>query len=84
MSKELNAPMRDKYWKEITADEKCDRMRMIVKNLQNALSHAQQTIEQLNRHVHSANEIYFRESRKVGQVEAIRLRGKAGDDEVYF
>ena len=81
---EIMEAKREKYWKELTADEKVDRMRIVVKDLEKQLSWAQQTIEKLNRHVHSANEIYFRESRMMGEVEVGDLRRKPMDDDVYF
>lgn len=82
---EISKVGREKYWKELSAEEKCDRMRTIVKHLQNALGQAQQTIEQLNRHVHSANEIYFREPPGFGVVEAGGPNRRPTDDnEVYF
>ncbi len=75
---------REKYWKELTADEKLERMRMEVKQLRNRLDAAQQTIQQSRQHVHSANEIYFRELRRGDVVEVEGPRRNLNDDEVYF
>jgi hypothetical protein len=43
---------REKYWPELTTDERIERMREVVRRLQNQVSAIAETVEELQNHRH--------------------------------
>lgn len=80
---------REKYWKELTDSEKIDRMRIVVKRLQESLIYISNQIDDFPNHIHNSKGEAIVENR-LGQVNI----GKAGmimqtsfskdSDEVFF
>lgn len=49
---EMKAPVRPKHWKELTADEKIERMRERVQQLQSQNDTLRNIVEDLRKHEH--------------------------------
>jgi len=50
---DFGGPVRQKYWSELTAEEKLERMRGILKNAIGELNHVRQELLRLRKHQHS-------------------------------
>jgi len=75
------APMREKYWKECSQEEKIERMRKEVKRINMRLDRALIGLEKLMRHAHLRNELVFFDLRYDVNLDT---RSKINDDETYF
>ena len=78
-------PHREKWWSELTSDEKIERMRQVLKNIQTDLQFFHGRVENLMRHDHSNQKIVVPlEERGYGAVNVGRsLQGEKPDD-VWF
>jgi predicted RNase H-like nuclease (RuvC/YqgF family) len=74
---------REKYWEECGVEEKIERSRVEIKNLQRIVQHLEGIIHNLTEHSHVAEKmvIPFNDHRSQGE---IGLRRGRGDKEVYF
>ncbi len=54
---ENHKPSREKYWSELDADGKIERMRQEVKNAQRRLAEAEEKVRQLLQHNHNGSDI---------------------------
>jgi len=73
---------REKYWKELDHEKKIERMRDIIKNLENKVQAFGEMVKKLNGHIHSDNQMFFREQPYGGA--GAQFRRKPNDDEVWF
>ena len=53
-------PVREKYWKELTDQEKIERLRFTIKQQQGFINDMARHLEQLVNHDHLNNKIVFR------------------------
>lgn len=82
----LSLEAREKYWKELSGEEKVERMRQEVKNLQNSQVASNRTIRKLENHSHSNDALRrllvpFESSYGEGRVTGRSIKD---EDEVYF
>ena len=85
LSVEKDRPCREKYWSELSIEEKIERTRNQVKSLQSQIGHLDQKIDQLLEHAHFDGKIVITLDRygHGGDKEEGRIRG-SGKDDVYF
>lgn len=53
----ISRPSREKYWKELTADEKADRMRVILKQAIDKIERLEDKIETMTQHIHADGKV---------------------------
>lgn len=77
---------REKWWSELTTEAKIERTRVVLRQIMSQLHFLQQTLNNLNNHVHSGNDMYFKEPRwGYADVAAERpMHSGPGKDDVYF
>ena len=77
---------RPNYWKELKCEEKIERMREIVKSLQNGFSYIENRLSKLEQHIHNKNgEAVYEEKFSRSGFGEVTQRGNIKDsDEVYF
>ena len=80
LTQEMKAPQRQKYWKELTPDEKIERMHEVVQRLQSQNRTLSQTVDRLREHKHIDGEIVTPMKRHYGEDAS----GTTASDEVYF
>ena len=74
---------REQYWKELDVDKKVERMRTIIKRLENRTDHLESMIELLKRHSHLDNRIVI--DLYDGGRGSSSIKGRSiNPDEVYF
>jgi hypothetical protein len=82
-SKSFIGLSRQKYWKELTADEKVERLRSEVKRLSSLCIHLSSILERLREHQHAqGGGILVPFDQQTGQHE--RAGNAASNDEVYI
>lgn len=59
MSEILQMPSREKYWGELTAEEKIERMACAIERLQHSLNDMAKVIQKLENHVHVEGRMFF-------------------------
>ena len=75
---------REKYWSEVTIEEKIERTRREVKSLQSQINFVSRKVDQLLEHFHAEGKIIIPLNRyDDNPKEESRSRG-IGKDEVYF
>lgn len=80
----LDQARREKYWSEIEPDEKCKRLRQIVKSLDARLGVLERQLHELQHHEHSAQGLMA--PIHCGPVDQPERSGrhKGPGDDVYF
>jgi len=85
MDESMKLASREKYWKELTSEEKVERMRKIVKHQAGEISFLRQQLDSLQEHVHVGNNIYNRRGRYgYEEIGLDQSRRSEKDDEVFF
>lgn len=79
---EEHKPSREKYWSELDADGKIERMRQEVRRAQNQLVEAQENIRQLLQHSHSGSDIVIPLKRP--SEDYYRFHSSSEPNEEYF
>ena len=75
---------RDKWWPELNASEKNERLREQVKNLQREIRSLGDLIQNLSEHNHLNNEIVMPLRSRRGHGEGEQMRKGPNKDDVYF
>jgi conjugal transfer/entry exclusion protein len=84
MNDEINKICREKYWSELTTEERVERMREQVKNLQREIRSLGNLIQNLSEHNHLNNEIVMPLRSRRGLEKTEQTRRGPGKDDVYF
>lgn len=79
----MDAPRREKYWRELTDAEKIERMRGMVLDLQRSLQMAHRMLAQFGRHQHSPVGEMLVEYDRYGS-DCVGEGPRRRDDDVYF
>jgi len=76
---------REKYWSELSIEEKLERTRRMVNITREENNRLSALVSTLRQHIHVENEMFFKEERSIGMVnmEFRAIPGKDPDD-VYF
>ena len=84
MEKDFPRITREKYWGELTTEEKIERMREQVKNLQREIRDLGSLIQSLSEHSHLNNEIVMPLRSRRGHGEGEQMQRGPGKDDVHF
>ena len=83
MSDELKTS-REKYWSELTTEEKVERMRNEVQSLQTQIARHGKMINHFFNHLHQDGKITIPIERHDGKESEGRIRRGLNKDDVYF
>ena len=84
VEKDFSGPCREKYWSEISIEEKIERMRKEVKSLQREIRSLGDLLQNLSEHNHLNNEIVMPLRSRRGHGEGEQMGRGPGKDDVYF
>lgn len=88
-----HGPSRDKYWKELTVEEKVERMRINVKSMQHEVRTLQDDVETIFKHAHDKDgklviimnkEDRYQLRQRVNALGTGLLTPNRGEDESFF
>jgi len=81
---ETSKPTRQKYWSELDADEKIERMRDVVRDLKESLSGSNKNWDNFRNHKHNKEGEPVVEKRLAYGGDVCERAERKKNDEVYF